>query len=79
MRRYIDQASGLDEHARREVEDTIRRVVEKLIHAPTVRVKELAGDPGGDAYAEALRELFELPRELPDAVAATDPERGAVS
>ena len=27
---------------------------------PTVRVKQLASAPGGDTYAEALRELFEL-------------------
>lgn len=76
VQRLVGRLPDLDQHARREVEDTVRRVVEKLIHAPTVRVKELAGDPGGDAYAEALRELFELPRQLPDAVAATEPERG---
>ena len=38
----------------------MHRVVEKLLHTPTVRVKELAGEPGGSAYAEALRELFDL-------------------
>ena len=38
----------------------VRRVVDKLLHAPTVRVKQLASTPGGDQYAEALRELFEL-------------------
>ena len=27
---------------------------------PTVRVKQLAGEPGGASYAEALRELFDL-------------------
>ena len=31
-----------------------------LLHAPTVRVKQLAERPGGDAYADALRELFDL-------------------
>ena len=39
---------------------TVERVVDKLLHAPTVRVKELAEEPGGDSYAEALRELFAL-------------------
>ena len=38
----------------------MRRVVDKLLHAPTVRVKELAGSPGGDAYEDALRVLFDL-------------------
>ena len=30
-----------------EIAQTVRRVVDKLLHAPTVRVKELAGEPGG--------------------------------
>ena len=47
----------------------MRRVVDKLLHAPTVRVKQLAGAPGGDSYAEALRELFELDPQAVDAVA----------
>jgi glutamyl-tRNA reductase len=45
---------------RREVGDSVRRAVEKVLHAPTVRVKELASRPGGDQYAAALRELFDL-------------------
>jgi glutamyl-tRNA reductase len=45
----------------------VRRVVDKLLHAPTVRVKELAGEPGGADYAAALRELFDLsPDHSPD-------------
>ena len=51
---------GLDFDQREEVARTVRRVVDKLLHAPTVRVKQLASAPGGDTYAEALRELFEL-------------------
>ena len=35
-------------------------MVDKLLHAPTVRVKQLASVPGGAGYADALRELFEL-------------------
>jgi glutamyl-tRNA reductase len=38
----------------------VHRVVEKLLHTPTVRVKQLALGPDGDAYADALRELFDL-------------------
>ncbi|MCB1296890.1 MAG: glutamyl-tRNA reductase [Gordonia sp.] len=51
---------GLDDPQRDEVAKTVRRVVDKLLHAPTVRVKQLAATPNGDHYAEALRELFEL-------------------
>ncbi|MGH3311371.1 MAG: glutamyl-tRNA reductase [Streptomyces sp.] len=58
---------GLDDKQRAEITQTVRRVVDKLLHAPTVRVKELAGEPGGAGYADALRELFDLD---PQAVAA---------
>jgi glutamyl-tRNA reductase len=61
---------GLDGDQREEVARTVRRVVDKLLHAPTVRVKQLASAPGGDTYAEALRELFELDPQAVDAVAA---------
>ena len=38
-------------------------VVNKLLHEPTVRVKEAAGTPRGDYYADALSSLFDLPTE----------------
>jgi glutamyl-tRNA reductase len=52
-----------------ELEQTVHRVVEKLLHMPTVRVKELAAEPGGDSYAQALRLLFDLGPEPVDTVA----------
>jgi glutamyl-tRNA reductase len=52
--------ADLDERTSREVEVTVSRVVDKLLHTPTVRVKQLAEAPGGDSYADALRELFAL-------------------
>jgi glutamyl-tRNA reductase len=55
---------------RAELAHTVRRVVDKLLHTPTVRVKQLAEAPGGDTYAEALRELFGLDPQAPAAVAA---------
>ncbi|MDG3017134.1 glutamyl-tRNA reductase [Speluncibacter jeojiensis] len=60
----------LGDAERDEVARTVRRVVDKLLHAPTVRVKQLATTPGGDSYAEALRELFELTPGVTTAVAA---------
>ncbi len=51
-----------------EVARTVRRVVDKLLHAPTVRVKELAGSPGGQNYETALRELFDLDPRAVEAV-----------
>jgi glutamyl-tRNA reductase len=53
----------MDEATAGEVELAVHRIVEKLLHTPTVRVKELAVDGQGD-YAQALRDLFDLdPRE----------------
>ena len=68
--RLDNRLPGLDCTHRDEVAKTVRRVVDKLLHAPTVRVKQLASAPGGDSYAEALRELFELDQQAVDAVAA---------
>lgn len=67
--RLDNRLPGLDLLHRDEVANTVRRVVDKLLHAPTVRVKQLASAPGGDSYAEALRELFELNPNAVDAVA----------
>ncbi|MFE6827831.1 glutamyl-tRNA reductase [Streptomyces sp. NPDC057690] len=58
---------GLDDKHRAEITQTVKRVVDKLLHAPTVRVKQLAAEPGGAGYADALRTLFDLD---PEAVAA---------
>ncbi|MBY0442211.1 MAG: glutamyl-tRNA reductase [Mycobacteriaceae bacterium] len=67
--RLENRLPGLDGAQRDEVARTVRRVVDKLLHAPTVRIKQLASAPGGDSYAEALRELFELDQAAVDAVA----------
>ncbi|KZM70840.1 glutamyl-tRNA reductase [Nocardia terpenica] len=68
--RLDSRLPGLADPDREEVARTVRRVVDKLLHAPTVRVKQLASTPGGDTYAEALRELFELKPGAAQAVAA---------
>ena len=67
--RLDNRLPGLDGAQRDEVARAVRRVVDKLLHAPTVRIKQLASAPGGDSYAEALRELFELDQTAVDAVA----------
>ncbi|TDC10899.1 glutamyl-tRNA reductase [Nonomuraea longispora] len=66
--RLLMRVPDLDERARDEVAMTVQRVVDKLLHEPTVRVKRLATCPGGDHYAEALRELFDLDPSMPEAV-----------
>jgi len=62
----------LDERTRLEITNAVGRVVDKLLHTPTVRVKELAESPGGDSYADALRELFALDPAAMAAVARAD-------
>jgi glutamyl-tRNA reductase len=68
-------ADDLSGHALDEVAQTVRRVVDKLLHAPTVRVKELAGSPGGEEYAAALRVLFDLDPRAVEAVTRAAPEQ----
>jgi glutamyl-tRNA reductase len=68
---------GLSGHALDEIAQTVRRVVDKLLHAPTVRVKELAGSPGGEEYAAALRVLFDLDPRAVEAVTRAAPEQDA--
>jgi glutamyl-tRNA reductase len=68
-------ADGVSGHALDEIARTVRRVVDKLLHAPTVRVKELAGSPGGEEYAAALRVLFDLDPRAVEAVTRAAPEQ----
>ncbi|MET9968133.1 glutamyl-tRNA reductase [Streptomyces sp. NPDC006356] len=71
---------GLDDKHRSEITQTVRRVVDKLLHAPTVRVKQLAAEPGGAGYADALRTLFDLDQETVASVSraedSTEKNRG---
>jgi glutamyl-tRNA reductase len=75
--RLFGRLPAMDSQTRREVSDAVRRAVEKLMHAPTVRVKELAATPGGDQYATALRELFDLDPAAVESVAAVRQNPGA--
>ncbi|WP_018157070.1 glutamyl-tRNA reductase [Demetria terragena] len=56
--RLRQRAPGLTEEDAAQVRMTVHRVVEKLLHTPTVRIKELAGE--GHDYTAALRALFDL-------------------
>ena len=72
LERLLSRVPDLDPEVRAELEHTVNRVADKLLHYPTVRVKELANETGAVSYAAALAELFSLD---PDAVeAVTRPE-----
>ena len=66
--RLMSRVPDLDPAVRAEVEQAVRRVADKLLHHPTVRVKELANETGAVSYAAALAELFCLDPDAVDAV-----------
>lgn len=70
--RLENRLPGLQDDQRHEIARMVRRVVDKLLHAPTVRVKQLVDEPGAHSYAEALRELFELDPQVVNALAASE-------
>ncbi len=51
---HVDDASA------HEVERAMRRVMSSLLHTPTVRMKQMAADPDGERFADAVRALFDL-------------------
>jgi len=67
MARLDHRLPDLDPKTRAEVLHAARRVADKLLHEPTVRVRELANEQGAVSYERALAELFAL---SPDAVEA---------
>jgi glutamyl-tRNA reductase len=72
MHRLERRLPNLDEVARGEIAETVQRVVDKVLHAPTVRVQELADTVGPTSYPEALRRLFDLDPSAPAALVAPD-------
>jgi glutamyl-tRNA reductase len=72
LARLTGRLDGLDAKAMEEVARSMRRITDKLLHEPTVRVKELAGAPGAESYEDALRVLFDLDPAAVQAVAQAD-------
>jgi glutamyl-tRNA reductase len=60
LRRLAQRRPELTDEQRAEVARTLHRVVQRLLHQPTVRVRQLAAGPDGQRYPELLRELFDL-------------------
>ncbi|BCY15106.1 glutamyl-tRNA reductase [Actinoplanes sp. L3-i22] len=68
MRKLLSRRPEFTEEQRADVSRTLHRVVQQILHSPTVRVRQLAAEPGGDQYAALLRELFDL--DVPSAIHA---------
>jgi glutamyl-tRNA reductase len=77
LTRLAGRVPAIDARTNAEIESTVRRVVDKLLHAPTVRVKQLAEEPGGQSYADALSRLFDLDPKTVEAMTRADLEEGS--
>ncbi|HEV2810290.1 MAG TPA: glutamyl-tRNA reductase [Acidimicrobiales bacterium] len=51
---------ALEADQRLAVEAAVRSVVAKVLHEPTIRLKDAGGTPRGERLSEALRDLFDL-------------------
>lgn len=60
----------LSDAQRAEIRQALRRVSDKLLHQPTVRVQQLVDGPAGLTYADALADLFALDPSAVDRVSA---------
>ncbi len=60
LRRLTARRPELTDVQRADVARTVHRIVQRLLHQPTVRVRQLAAEPGGEAYTQLVRELFAL-------------------
>ncbi|WP_256841405.1 glutamyl-tRNA reductase [Ornithinimicrobium cryptoxanthini] len=69
LARLDEKLPDLSETERAQVHQSVRRIVGKLLHTPTVRAKERAAQDADGSYVEMLRELFDLD---PRATAAVD-------
>ena len=73
----VDQAlnklQDADEHTAQIINRLAHRIVNKLLHEPTVRLRGQASEGNGHAYAHALTELFGLHPAVQDHEQALNP------
>jgi glutamyl-tRNA reductase len=60
VERFAGRLAGLDGRERAAVEALTQGILAKLLHEPTIRLKDAAGSPRGERLAESLSELFDL-------------------
>ncbi|HTO01090.1 MAG TPA: glutamyl-tRNA reductase, partial [Microthrixaceae bacterium] len=60
LERFSNRLAGLDDSQAEAVEALTRAVVAKLLHEPSVRLKDSAGSALGDRLADSVRDLFGL-------------------
>jgi glutamyl-tRNA reductase len=67
LERAAGRLGSLSPSQRRAVESLTAQIVNKLLHQPTVRMKEAAAAADGVLYADAVRHLFDLPDDADSA------------
>jgi glutamyl-tRNA reductase len=60
LERFGTRLSDMSDEQREVVESITRGIVAKLLHSPSVRLREAAGTPQGERLAAAIRDLFHL-------------------
>jgi glutamyl-tRNA reductase len=60
LERFATRLATLDPTQREVIEALTKGIVAKLLHGPSLRLKDDAGSPRGDRNASAVRDLFEL-------------------
>jgi glutamyl-tRNA reductase len=58
--RYRRRLEGLDAEQMEAIEGLTRGIIGKLLHEPSIALKDAAGSPRGDRLLASLRELFAL-------------------
>jgi glutamyl-tRNA reductase len=65
--RYRSRLDGLDEQQLDAIERLTRGIIGKLLHDPSIALKEAAGSPRGERLVSSLRDLFALEGDGPPA------------
>jgi len=60
LARFDARLDALSDRQREAVDALAKGLVNKLLHRPTMSLKEHAGSPTGDRLADALRQLYDL-------------------
>ncbi|WP_114907338.1 glutamyl-tRNA reductase [Ornithinimicrobium murale] len=60
LERLDQRLPDLSDAQRAEVQQSVRRILDKLLHTPTVRAKQLAAHDADGSSVALLRELFDL-------------------
>jgi glutamyl-tRNA reductase len=60
MERFESALSAMTPEQRELVESISHGIINKMLHAPSVRLREAAGTPQGERLSAAVRDLFSL-------------------